>query len=199
MKKLTTHDGIEEVAKMSLSKRPFEMSDALIDKVAIINFFDDIWHHNQQLPDTRKITKAAMIDLAYENFKVDYSTLYRIWSEAQAKLGLGEVLSKSELQRYIVETAKLNINKEQLVEKPDRKAIGQILKVLFAVSEALPEEKEDRPPLPIPIFTFKPELLANWASIKKQDIPATLQELRARKGSQLLVAEDIDYIDESGN
>ena len=175
------------------------MSDALIDKVAIINFFDDIWHHNQQLPDTRKITKAAMIDLAYENFKVDYSTLYRIWSEAQAKLGLGEVLSKSELQRYIVETAKLNINKEQLVEKPDRKAIGQILKVLFAVSEALPEEKEDRPPLPIPIFTFKPELLANWASIKKQDIPATLQELRARKGSQLLVAEDIDYIDESGN
>ena len=178
---VNTSGGLERLVELANNKREVQLSEKMIDKLTIINFYDDMWQGNLRLEESEKLTKREIIEKAYIMFRIDYSILYRIWVEANDKLGLEAVMPKMALMQYIIEKSMKLIDREEAKLEPDNKASAMLLRNLTTVAQLMPEEQEERESLPIPIFVFNPELLANHENIAKIDIPKVLAELRAKK------------------
>lgn len=183
-KNITSSDGFEKMLELHQQNRSIQLSDKVIDKLTIINFYDDMWERNRHLNPDEQLTKRQIIEEAYRLFRVDYSTLYRVWVEGQEKLGLSAIIPKDALTQYIISKSMTLIDREEAKAEPDTKAVAMLMKNLVVIQENLPDEEEDREPLPIPIFVFNPELLANHVNTSKHDIPKVLAELRAKKADE---------------
>lgn len=199
-KEVKTSGGLEVLPEALHRGKTVQLSEKMIDKLSIINFYETEWDANEQLPNEDKLSKRAIIDKAYQIFPVEYATLYRIWVECQDKLGLSAILPKHTLLNYIINKSMTLIDREEASDECDTKAVAQLIKNLKDIYLAMPEEEEDREPLPIPIFVFNPELLANHVNIKKMDIPKILAELRSNEGVELSrpkikggIGTEIDY------
>jgi hypothetical protein len=180
-KEVNTSGGLERLVQLTHEKKAVQLSEKIIDKLAIINFYDDMWQRNLSLEDSEKLTKREIIERASEMFRVSESILYRLWVEGNDKLGLEAVMPKMALFQYVIDKSIKLIDREEAKLEPDNKASAMLLRNLTNIALAMPEQQEEREPLPIPIFVFNPELLANHENIAKIDIPKILAELRAKK------------------
>jgi hypothetical protein len=180
-KEVNTSGGLEKLVQFTHEKKAVQLSEKIIDKLSIINFYDDMWQRNLSLEDSEKLTKREIIERASEMFRVSESILYRLWVEGNDKLGLEAVMPKMALFQYVIDKSIKLIDREEAKLEPDNKASAMLLRNLTNIALAMPEQQEEREPLPIPIFVFNPELLANHENIAKIDIPKVLAELRAKK------------------
>ena len=184
-KEVKTSGGLEVLPEALYKGKTVQLSEKMIDKLSIINFYETEWDRNEHLPEEDKLSKRAIIDKAYQIFPVEYATLYRIWVECQDKLGLSAILPKHTLLNYIINKSMTMIDREEASDECDTKAVAQLMKNLKDIYMNMPDEEDEREPLPIPIFVFNPELLANHVNIKKLDIPKILAELRSNEGVEL--------------
>lgn len=187
MKKTTTADGYTKLLALENAKKKYALSDKLTDKLSIVAYFDDLWTNNQNLPPDDQLSRREIIQEAYKVFRVDYSTLYRIWAEATDKLGLAAVIPKNALTQYIISKSMYFIDKEESNLETDTRAVAMLLKNLTTIEQNMPVEEEEREALPIPIFVFNDELLANHVNNKKIDIAKVLVELRSKEQKEPIV------------
>ncbi|PWK27182.1 hypothetical protein LV89_01997 [Arcicella aurantiaca] len=178
-KQVKTSQGLEVLTHNLEKNKPIELSEAMSNKLAIINFFSDLWEQNKIRHIDEQMTRREIIEKAFQVFNVDYSSLYRIWNEGQEKLGFTSIMPKNALQQYIINKAMMAIDRIEGSAEPDERAHAVQLKNLREIHDSMPDIEEEREPLPTPIFVFNPELLANHSALKGLDIAKIVEELRA--------------------
>jgi hypothetical protein len=180
MKKLiNTSQGLEVLTQNLEKNKPLKLSETMSNKLAIINFFSDLWEENKVRCEDMQLTRREIIEKAFQIFNVDYSSLYRIWNEGQEKLGFTSIMPKNALQQYIVNKSMMAIDRIEASLEPDERAHAAHLKNLREIHDSMPDTEEEREPLPTPIFIFNPELLANHSALKGINIAKIVEELRA--------------------